>query len=180
MRLLFHFRAGQYIYHDDEVAEIIPNGEKPDRAYGLRYTQRLKRVLRAVSAESGQTDKYLARFSPYPRARKEATTEANSKGRSTKNPLLFPFLVLESKSESSGVEHHAIFRQTAFAIRSFLKIQYDLWTSTVGERTWGTGGPFVWFLSQKGVDWRVEGAYIHNIKARSLSDLQYVCAARDS
>jgi hypothetical protein len=58
------------------------------------------------------------------------------------DPLLFPFLILEAKSEkgSENFEHMEI--QTAFPIQNALKLQYDL-LKTPGNTMDAPGGPLV-------------------------------------
>jgi len=86
-------------------------------------------------------------------------------------PLLFPFLVLEAKSEKSpeNFEHMEI--QTAFPIKNALQLQYDL-LKAKGNRMDVPGGPLVWFLANRGEDWRVYGAVVHEEDGRP----NYVCS----
>jgi hypothetical protein len=74
------------------------------------------------------------------------------------DPLLFPFLVLEAKSEKGADSFGLIEMQTAFCIRTLLKLQADLHVA-VGEQTSCLGGPLVWFFASKGEEWRLSAAY---------------------
>jgi hypothetical protein len=74
------------------------------------------------------------------------------------DPLLFPFLVLEAKSEKGQDSFGSIEMQTAFSIRTLLKIQADLY-STVGKQPTRLGAPLVWFFASKGEEWRVSAGY---------------------
>lgn len=80
--------------------------------------------------------------------------------KSTNRALLYPFLVLEAKSEKSADGFLDIELQTAFAIRELLRIQHEL-NVTSNERGDWDGWPLVWFLSNKGEQWRVHVAHIH-------------------
>ncbi|KAJ9624299.1 hypothetical protein H2204_010855 [Knufia peltigerae] len=72
--------------------------------------------------------------------------------------VLFPFFVLEAKSET-GDSFDDIEIQTAFAIKKLLDIQLEL-QSLNGEESQWQSGPLVWFLSNRGDDWRVAAAYV--------------------
>lgn len=74
-------------------------------------------------------------------------------------PLLFPFLVLEAKSEKGRDYFGAIRTQTAFSVRTLLKMQADLQLATMGQSSC-LGGPLVWFLANKGAVWRVSAGYV--------------------
>lgn len=76
-------------------------------------------------------------------------------------PLVFPFLVIEAKSEKGCDAFTDTQVQTAFAIRELLSIQDQL-ARLAEEDTERDAGPLVWFLSYKGEQWRVSAAYIHN------------------
>ena len=119
----------------------------------------MKRLLDAVVEGGREVDDYPFKFSPFEQQRM---------------PLLFPFLVLESKQEASSADDHAILLQSAFAIRTLLKLQNNLRCITGKESQWMTGGPFVWFLSHKGASWDVAGAYTHYKKNHPLDDPEYV------
>lgn len=71
-------------------------------------------------------------------------------------PLLFPFLVMEAKSEK-GPSFSEIDTQTAFPIWKMLKIQEDLFEKT--QKTPTYGGPLLWYIAYKGSEWRVSGCY---------------------
>jgi hypothetical protein len=67
-----------------------------------------------------------------------------------RDQVLFPFLVLEAKSET-GDSFDDIEIQTAFAIKKLLDIQLKLQLAT-GERSQWQSGPLIWFLSNRGDD----------------------------
>jgi hypothetical protein len=69
------------------------------------------------------------------------------------HPLLFPFLGLEAKSESSSRGFEAILTQTFFPIRALLQLQDDLRSYIPeGEEAFE---PLVWFRASRGDAWRV-------------------------
>ena len=89
--------------------------------------------------------------------------------------VLFPFLVLEAKSEKGSDGFGSTQIQTAFAIRRLLILQHDLKSATGRESQWGSG-PLVWFLAHRGETWRVAAAYVqveedvpHYVSFKSLS-----------
>ncbi len=84
-------------------------------------------------------------------------------------PLLFPFLILEAKS-AKGDDFDSIQKQTAFPIRTLLKIQADLRNECEQRISW-QGGPLVWFLYNRGEDWRVAACFVENIDGEE----SYVC-----
>jgi hypothetical protein len=75
--------------------------------------------------------------------------------------MLFPFLVLETKSEKGQDNFNAIQMQTAFSIRTLLKMQADLQLA-IGEQLDCLEAPLVWFFASKGEQWRVSACYIAN------------------
>jgi hypothetical protein len=78
--------------------------------------------------------------------------------REVQDPVLFPFLVLEAKSEEGAGFSH-IETQTSFAILKLLNIQLRLKEANGRDSQWGTG-PLVWFLSYRGDQWRIAVAYV--------------------
>ncbi|KAF5857423.1 hypothetical protein ETB97_005770 [Aspergillus alliaceus] len=111
---------------DDKSAPPQINVKKPDIAIGLRRDDNIERLL-------GNNENV-----------------AHSPTLNTPE-MLFPFLVLEAKSEVGGPGFQSVETQTAFPIRTFLNIQRSLSRST------NTGGPLVWFLAYQGEEWKVYG-----------------------
>lgn len=72
--------------------------------------------------------------------------------------LLFPFLVLEAKSEKGQDNFNAIQRQTVFTIRTLLNMQVDLQQVT-GELSTCLRGPLVWSFASKREQWQVAAGY---------------------
>ncbi|KAF2809204.1 uncharacterized protein BDZ99DRAFT_533885, partial [Mytilinidion resinicola] len=161
--LLFDDRAEEEILHSPTVMADLPKKrEKPDRVYGLRITKRLERLLlwsedkRASSG--GKTIGESIRSTPF---------------RADGEPVLFPFLVIEAKSEKGREGFSDIEVQTAFAIRTLLELQQDL-ADAVGEDSSSETSPLVWFLSYRGEQWRVSAAFIKydaGVKTYRIVDL---------
>ncbi|KAF4992474.1 hypothetical protein FGRMN_7145 [Fusarium graminum] len=104
---LFDDRAEEAIRYSGELRSELPKREdRPDRVYGLRVNERLSRLLQ--SAEDTNED---IKVSPF---------------KSDGDPLVFPFLVIEAKSEKGSDSVSDTQVQTAFAIRELLSIQYQL------------------------------------------------------
>lgn len=146
---LFSDREEERIFHDPFVTLEAPKQE-PDRVYGLRQTRNFEKALNAQSTNdrSDRVSKHLVReFIKY--------TPFAQDG----DPLLFPFLVLEAKSEKGQDGFNSIQMQTALSIRTLLQLQHDL-QKTVGDETELHDGPLVWFISNKGEEWRVAAGFV--------------------
>lgn len=145
------------VYHDDALEAELPKNE-PDRIYGLRRTQGLAKALNHLSQDA-------CRFSPF---------------RKAIDPLLFPFLVLEAKAEKSPDSWLSIERQTAFPIMTLLRMQEELQQLCEPRPEWADG-PLVWFLANKGNDWRLYAAFGETTDAgRSYVGLSSVLDLRPS
>jgi hypothetical protein len=113
---------------------------KPDRVFGLSRTKSLDCYSKADSAKG-------LRHSPFPDA-----------------DMLYPFLILEAKSEGRGPGFESIETQTAFPIRTCVKLQEDL-----RRQSGGSLDPLLWFLSYEGDEWRVAACIMHEEKYVSVS-----------
>jgi hypothetical protein len=134
------------VYPPELRSELPRREERPDRVYGLRATKRLERMLTRVDkrpAASGQCIGDSVRSHPF---------------REDAEPVHFPFLLLEAKSEKGPESLSDAANQTAFSIRELLLLQQDLQLAA-GEGP-DCAGPLVWFLSYKGEEWKVCIAYI--------------------
>jgi len=103
---LFSNRADDEVLHDpnDGLDKRALPKQKPDRIYGLKETSNLKELLKPHT---------ILRHSPF-----------------TDGLLWYPFLILEAKPEISGHGFSAVEDQTAFPIRTLLKIQFELQSIT--------------------------------------------------
>ncbi len=150
---LFSHRAEEVFIHDPMVTLQIAKRDRPDRVYGLRETKNLERALSSECRCSGAQEEVpveqAIRCSPF---------------EMSQDPLLFPFLVLEAKSEK-GDGFASIEAQTAFSIRTLLKLQEDLQNQSDLQSTWS--GPMVWFLANRGDSWRVSASFVDKSPAGS-------------
>jgi hypothetical protein len=144
--------------HPQEVGDELPKkSEKPDRVYGLRRTKRLERLLlwseNKHTAFGGKMIGDSIKSSPF---------------RPDGEPIVFPFLIVEAKSEKAKDSFSDIEIQTAFSIRTLLQLQQDL-RDAVGAQEHPDSDlrPLVWFLCYKGETWRVSAGYIERKKGVS-------------
>jgi hypothetical protein len=132
---LFLSRLQTRFVHDcvDDLAKEGLGAQEPDRVFGLRDTKAFKT---AASAYEG------LKQSPFKDGK-----------------VLYPFLIIEAKSEKASPGFESIENQTAFPIRTLLKLQNDL--NGVSERSMK---PLVWFLTNQGDEWRVYGGAVDDSK----------------
>ena len=129
---MFTYRIGDWVHHDpdDNLSDRGLRLQRPDRVFGLEKTEVFK--------------KYLPRR---PHLRHSPFEDRN---------VLFPFLIIEAKSEKGSAGFESIESQTAFPIRTLVKLQRDL------QRGSGVSmNPLVWFLANHGEDWRVYVATVY-------------------
>ena len=128
-------------------SQLSRREERPDRVYGLRQTRKLERILGLPDkrpSANGQCISDTIRSHPF---------------REDMEPVLFPFLILEAKSEKGSDSLSDAADQTAFSIRELLELQEGL-RIAAGESLDWEADPLVWFLSYKGEEWKVCIAYI--------------------
>ena len=146
---LFSSRSGEYLVKDPETDELLPK-QGPDRVYGLRRIVELEVVL---------SQNYLSANPADPAAGKPLSNVFHtSPFKETAEPLLFPFLVVEFKSEKNAVGFYDIQNQTALPISRLLQLQMDL-RSAARTKASAVLHPLVWFFAFRGDDVRVYAAY---------------------
>ena len=118
---LFEERMDEFIDDLDPLPEQPK--QKPDRIIGLRETKNIHRLLEQP-----------ARFMRGDTAAKVRDEVRCSPLKDQSIPLLFPFLVLEAKSDSAHASSSDIQTQTAFPIRSLLYLQKELQSSRPGSK----------------------------------------------
>lgn len=180
LNTIFSNRADQVFSYDSHATndfQEVQNGKssrtlperRPDRVYGLcqttNFEDRLGGTARNVldgasrdtasvlqtAAESGNEELLVEDFLQ--------ATPFHQRG----EPLLFPFLILEAKSEE-GKGHRNCGIQTSLPIWGLLKGQERLIELSCPLEE--LGGPFVWYISYLGDSWRVSGCYIAITKAK--------------
>ena len=146
---IFSDSAEEVVEHEELVQLALAKQEHPDRIYGLQQTTSFEAALYSPSKRHCRADGRpmlvgeTVRFTPF---------------KQFGEPLLFPFLILEAKS-AMGEDFETIQKQTAFPIRTLLQIQEDLRSECKDQVTW-QGGPLLWFLSNRGEDWRVAACFV--------------------
>ena len=116
----------------DELENLPGKGVKerqPDRVFGLANTHF---------------------FEQYVPARKNIRHSPFADGK-----VFYPFLIIEAKSEKGSPGFKSIESQTAFPIRTLLRLQQNLASST-GIKL----DPLVWFFANQGDEWRVYAAVV--------------------
>lgn len=132
---LFSERAEEFIVHEDVA---LPK-QRPDRVYGLRKNKLFGSLLKAQSA-SGRQVRDIVKCSPFKEAREI---------------LLFPFLIIEAKSAKGPDSFDQIEMQTAFPIRTALRMQEDLQKQSDLVIT----SALVWFFAYRSDEWRVYAGF---------------------
>lgn len=115
-------------FHDpaDRLTRKGLGSQDPDRVFGLRHTKAFEESVPALAG---------LRRSPF-----------------RDSEVLYPFLIIEAKSEKNGPGFESIETQTAFPIRTLLKLQKDLSIASGISLK-----PLVWFLANEGDKWGVYG-----------------------
>jgi hypothetical protein len=139
---LFADRVDKFFTYDDIIKSHLPK-QAPDRVFGLQNTPSFDSLLESparpdIQKRPDDTVADLLKTTPF---------------KTQENPLLFPFLVLEAKSESSSRGFEEILTQSFFPIRALLQLQDDLRSYVPEGET--AFEPLVWFLASRGDIWRL-------------------------
>lgn len=130
--------------HEDRAGDM-PR-QRPDRVVGLRETKNLRMLLDQPQRTHPSSDvrklRDLIRSSPF---------------KWQPDSLLFPFLILEAKTDLTHNNFSDIQYQTAFPIKLLLDLQTDLQSYSSNPNQ--IPEPLVWFLGYKGSDWKLYGCY---------------------
>jgi hypothetical protein len=150
------------IIHDPVLRSQLRKKKAPDRVYGLQMTNNFEMLLSTslastISNGPDTTLGEIVRSCPF----KEGV-----------EPLLFPFLILEAKSEKSSNGFNDIQAQTAFPILALLKLQEDLLAKATDSHL--ADGPLTWFFANRGDAWRVYGCCVSDGEP-----ITYVCILPD-
>lgn len=158
VRYSTNYRIDDPVNHDPDITQKLKKKERPDRIYGLRQTRNIENLLNDTAKRRNEHERNLDESQvqevlglPLPDQPMNQTGDRQS----------FPFLVLEAKSGSSADDWHSIRMQTAFSIRTFLETQNRLRAAAGASSRWQSG-PLVWFLSNRGEDWRLCAAYVED------------------
>ena len=133
----------------DETArsQLKRSYEQPDKVYALRQTGTLSRLLGQKDPREGHEDQTL-----------EDTLSPSLFPKET-GPIVFPFLLGESKSASSAGSIQCINRQIALMVEKMLRIQDGLRTAAGSASNW-IAGPLVWCFLHRGSSWRLSAGYM--------------------
>ncbi|KAE8373695.1 hypothetical protein BDV26DRAFT_296687 [Aspergillus bertholletiae] len=117
---LFDSRVQEFVVYDDLLKSQLPK-QAPDRVIGLQCTKNFDNLLSSpIRSDLANSEDDVAsdilQVTPF---------------QSQADPLLFPFLLLEAKSETSPSGFDAILVQLAFPIYTLLRLQEDLRSSVV-------------------------------------------------
>ena len=146
---MFDERAQEVVMNDQALQSIIPRKE-PDRVYGLRTNKSLDALLSRVRPHLEGAEQPLRLV--------EKLTTSPFKG--SGDPLLFPFLLIEAKSERSADGFSDAQLQSLIPIRRLLTLQEALYSQTSSQ----SSAPLVWFMAYRGDTWRVYGCYLTDTK----------------
>ena len=147
---LFSNRAEEIVFHDGSIRPALSKQDHPDRIYGLRETRTFERALTAcvpsdeLESQEACLVREIVRSTPF---------------RHNGDPLLYPFLILEAKSGKGPDGFESIEKQTALPIRTLLRLQAELQNRCQSKPEW-QDGPTVWFLANRGEEWRVSAGYV--------------------
>ncbi|GFG09692.1 hypothetical protein IFM5058_04552 [Aspergillus udagawae] len=144
--LLFSDRSGTLFLYHSEDRRLLEQGvspRKPDRIIGLEHTASLKQLLPRSQS---------LRHSPF-----------------TDGLVSYPFVLIEAKSEKGSPGFESVERQSAFPLRTLLKLQQDL--QQVNQVSIS---PLVWFMANQGDEWRVYACLVDGTRYRII-DLWHGC-----
>ncbi|KAI8630291.1 hypothetical protein F5Y19DRAFT_474680 [Xylariaceae sp. FL1651] len=151
-----YYELGTSLLFDDRVEEVVvldsalkdlPKKQIPDRIIGLKCTAEVEQLLAGLSGPI-KTNSNALEYSPF---------------KSETSPSIFPFLILEAKSDASKNGFQDIRTQTAFPIWRLLNLQRNLISAMGGA----VEDSLVWFLGNRGSEWKVFGCYIDTNEGRT-------------
>lgn len=131
---------------------------QPNHVYSLRKTSTFESVLSNVTGKVQaiiENEVQRSLDNNLPEEQRVITQELihSSPFSGIEDPLIFPFLLIEAKSEERG-SFHGCCVQSAIPIWYLIRIQEKLHEfKGLHEQ----GGPFVWYVAYKGDDWRLSG-----------------------
>ncbi|KIW89574.1 uncharacterized protein Z519_09730 [Cladophialophora bantiana CBS 173.52] len=126
---LFYRELDKHVDHEDMTDSVKRRlkGQRPDRVIGLRPTGTLRHHLRSLQAK----------YCPFKKAN-----------------VVFPFIVIEAKTaENTAASFPSMLRQTAFVIRTCLRLQQNLQRETRMPHQC-----LVWSFLIMGEEWRLYAA----------------------
>ncbi|MBE3041282.1 hypothetical protein IMZ48_01585 [Candidatus Bathyarchaeota archaeon] len=146
---IFENHAEEAIKYTKEMQRDLRRREhRPDRIMGLYQTGTIERLLEKPDQRHAFPSKTVGQ------------TIRTTPFRKGGEKVVFPFLVIEAKSEKSQSSFSGIDMQTAFAIRELVVLQEELEraASGLGHAKWDAA-PLVWYISYRGEQWRLHAAF---------------------
>lgn len=161
---LFGHREDETVRHEPAVAARLGKKiQQPDRIFGLRQTRNIQNLLNDTRKDqrSPGINARLLHEELDPSPIDQPLCQLGDE-------LLYPFLVLEAKSSTADCDWYSIQLQTAFPIRTFLQTQHRLKNAARSQQS-----PLVWFLANRGEDWRVSIAHVNDTLG-ATEQMEYV------
>ena len=150
---IFDFTESSHFKLSPELqSKLKRKREIPDKVFSLRMTGTLHWLLKHKDKReeySGQTVEEALSPTLFPQ---------------NWSPMVFPFLLVESKTDSSTDSFQAIHQQLALLANESLLIQ-DRLRKAASSTKW-IAGPLVWCLSHKGPWWQLSAGYNTDKKKR--------------
>lgn len=145
-------------YSDDLARRTKQNYRRADRIYGLQLGTAFERVQEGVDEEH-----------PIRALLHEQPVRADSGMK-----LLFPYLLIEAKSDDAGYGWDQILFECAVATYICLEAQQRVRStaSNAGVSGWKSG-PLLWLFTNRGADWRMYAAYLKDAPGLSGPGIPY-------
>lgn len=143
---------------------------RPDRVFGLRRTASLESLLK----DNGCLDIPIKGTLNHEHGFVVSPFGAKPLAQCPGKYLLLPFLIGEAKSDT-GSTFDACGLQTAFPIWKLLTLQLEL-EKVSPVKLVELGGPLVWYMANRGDEWRVYGCYTKVTEGQSISFVSPFCA----
>ncbi|KAF2793994.1 hypothetical protein K505DRAFT_417428 [Melanomma pulvis-pyrius CBS 109.77] len=159
---LFSFRTEEACLAPDPSISGLT--KRPDRIHGLQRTKNFELMLQSP---------YTHGPSHQPQRLVEDVVKTTLNPDNGGSPLLFPFLLSEAKREKGAENFGQMEIQTSFPIKHALQLQYDL-LHIPGNTMDVPGGPLIWFLANRGEDWRVYAGHVQEKEGKPKYLINYL------
>jgi hypothetical protein len=149
---IFTTRIGERSIIQDDPENHSKIEMRPDRIYGLRTTDAIKKILKQPHIRHLNE---VSELNDDLRGRLTISCNPDSGGEAS----IYPFLAMEAKSLKGRGNFLDIETQTAAPIRNHLYLQLKLQEDEFNKMP-TPGGPLSWFFAYVGETWRVYGCYV--------------------
>jgi hypothetical protein len=147
-KLFTTIEDARVMYDDEERQQLGRSWEAPDMIVALRVVGTLKEYLRAPIRTAPSSQRNLGDYL----APNLCSSHRNA---------VYPFIVGESKSDSSAASFGLVDRQIALVIKKSINIQNELHRQLENRSSW-LAGPLIWCVSHRGPSWRICAGYLKN------------------